>query len=773
MESAISYSNLVNFAKFVNGDNNNKYNNMYALRGYDLSGLSLYEDFNKSNHTLHNDNNADKVTKKDFDALLMILSGAIDNNNYNFGGDCGIVGAPICSFEEPDANTIADKKPRHKIEITNKNFSKCIYGSESLNINQDTSSINDNTLIVEPDEGDDCHINNIADHMCPDDTHFYWDTTKANWGFAGNLFNYFTDEKAKPGQCVKRYGATPGAKIDKNSIVENDPYKVSDDGKCMDADIVITDNNRELRTPLPDQSTGICDEPGCEINYESSNELARECANADKIYYEGGEYTIPKNDYGSGVLTQDCKIFQTRETLTPNNEPLSQNASRQDIDDREDACKESHKPYYNSELDHNDIKKNYDIPSDIIDSDNGINQDTWWDENTCRYVYEIPLKTETGQTYENNEIWHPPLFNGQCSISNLASNYALGSASEPNSSDSNNYESIGLFVEEDILDSIKNPSSQNNPSPIEHPFYTSTEYKNVVTENVYSGASRNGESLNTQDENLAQTRCVWLGSGSGTYNIDGNETLNATPNPRSIKSTGQFFKYVKNVDRFQYTKEPNYYKNSRLDKDINKMIPYGKWRQVDVCGDGDTGYQEQIQGILEFDESGGKWYNTEHINNLEVLYENENNNNKLYKLGTNSLGFQSNPDGSGSGKCLRKITINQLPQYVRDSDDDTLKFKDNNNANEVNETHLEYQFESGNLSTLYNKIYNDNNLGQNDSVYYTIENELCGVGQDSNTTFTNELNNMSEFNEGHAYNNIQDAYVQLEHAWIKENPSTT
>jgi hypothetical protein len=772
MESAIDYTNLVNFAKFANGVNNNKYNNMYALRGYDYN--MLYGDMgDEYNNYIEepNDDNADKVTKKDFDVLLMILSGAIDNNTYNFGGDCDIVGEPICFFENPDADTIAKKNPRHKIEIDKKNFTKCTYGSKALNINQNTSNIlNGDTLIVEPDQGDPCHINNIANHMCPDDTHFYWDTKEANWGFAGNLFNYFTDEKAKHGQCVKRYGVHPGAKIDKNSIVENDPYKdkVSDDGKCMDANIVITDSNRQLRTPLPDESTGICDEAGCEINYASENELARECANADKIYYDGGAYTIPKKN-GSGVLTQDCKIFTTTPRLTRNDESLTQKASRQDIEDRENECKDSQKPYYNSELDANNIRKDsYDIPSNIIDSALE-NENTWWKNNTCRYVYEIPLKTETGQTYENNEIWHPPLFNGQCSISNLGSNYTLGSgsASEPNSSDSINYESIGLFVEEDILKDIK-----NNPSPIEHPFYSSSSFDNVVTENVYSGASRNGESLNTQDDNLAQTRCVWLGSGSGTYDIDGNETLNATPKPRSIKSTGQFFKYVKNVDRFQYTKEPNYYKNSRLD--INKMIPYGKWRQVDVCDSEDEnkgyGYQKQTPGELEFDETGGKWYNDANFQNLDTIYE--NNSNKLYKLKVNANDdIQSNSDGTGSGKCLRKITINKLPQYVRDSDDDTLKFNDTGNtANKVNETHLEYQFGVGSDSVykIYNEIYKAN-LEEGNSLYYTIENKLCDVGAD----FTNELNNMSEFNVENTINNIQDAYVQLEHAWIKESPQTT
>lgn len=773
MGSVIDYTNLVNFAKFANGINKDKYNNMYALRGYDNSLNSYIGDESNKYIEEPNDNNADKVTRKDFDALLMILSGAIDNNTYNFGGDCGIVGAPICSFENPDANTIADKKPRHKIEITNKNFSKCIYGSESLNINQNTSSIlNGNTLIVKPDEEDECHINNIANHMCPDDTHFYWDTTKANWGLAGNLFNYFTDEKAKHGQCVKRYGANPDAKIDKNSIVENDPYKISDDGKCMSRNTVMKDNNGgDLRTPLPNESTGICDEAGCEINNASSNELARECANADKIYYDGGEYIIP-----NGVLTQDCKIFTTTPTLTPNDILLTQKASRQDIEDREEQCQNSQTPYYNSKLDHNNIrKKSYDIPSNIIDSNE--NADTWWDNNTCRYVYEIPLKTETGQTYGNNEIWHPPLFNGQCSISNLGSNYTLGSGSESNSSDSNNYESIGLFVEEDALKSIKD--SQNTPSPMEHPFYTSIiPYEKEVTNNVYSGASRNGESLNTKvntkDENIAEIKCVWLDSGSGTYNIDGNETLSAIPNKISENSTGQFFKYVKNVDTNQYTKEPNYYTNSA---GINKMIPHNKWRQVDVCDSEDEdkvyGYEKQTPGVLEFDETGGKWYNDDNFENLDTIYE--NNSNKLYKLKVNANDIQSNSAGSGSGKCLRKITINKLPQYVRDSDDDTLKFNDTGNtANKVNETHLENQFGVGSDSVyeIYNEIYKAN-LEEGNSLYYTIENKLCGVGADPTNPFTNALNHMSKFNEQHEYDNIQDAYVQLQHAWIKESPSTT
>lgn len=775
MANAISYSNLVNFAKFVAGNNNNKnndndkYNNMYALRGYNLTKLSSYEDFDKSNHTLHNDaDNADKVTKKDFDVLLMILSGAIDNNNYNFGTDCDIDGAPICSFEQPNGDTIDAKNPRHKIKINNRNFSKCMYDGKSLNINQDTSSIlNNDTLIVEPDKEDDCHKDNITDKICPDDTHFYWDTQGANWGLAGNLFNYFTDEKAKPGQCVKRYGAEPNSEIDDGfrSIVDNDPHKVSDDGKCMAVGTVMKDSSgNELRTVLPDDETGKCDTPGCVINTESSNKVARECANAEKIYYNGGEYTIP-----SGVLTQNCKIFVTEEILTPNATQLTQSASRQDIDRRENNCITSKKPYYNSKLDINNTKASYDIPADIIDTDNGITKDTWWDENTCRYVYEIPLKEQSGQTYQNNDIWHPPLFNGECSISNLGDNYALGTNSEPNSSD---YESIGLFVEEDILKSI-NESSPDNPSPIEHPFYTSSiPFSNIITNNVYESNNRSGTSLDTSNDNIAETECIWLRSDRGTYMNPGNTTEkdNTTPAPIGSQFAGNFFKYVKNVDGEQYKKEPNFYTNS---EGQNKMIPYGKWRQVDVCDGGDTdkgfGYQEQIQGELLFDETGGKWYNDSNFFELETVHE--NNDNRLYKLKSNKSIITSNSSGTGQGKCLRKITINRLPQYVRNPDDTTtLKFKDTGDTgNQVNETHLERQF-GDDLHQIYNNIYkkiNDKKLKQGDSLYYTIDNKLCGVGN-----FTNALSDFGKFNEGHSFNNVEHSNLELEHAWIAPTPPT-
>lgn len=775
MASAISYSNLVNFAKFVADKNDDKYNNMYALRGYNLTDLSKYEDFNKSNHTLHNDaDNADIVTKKDFDVLLMILSGAIDNDNYNFGADCHIDGAPICSFENPDADSINKKNPRHKIKIKNKNFSKCMYDGKSLNINQDTSSIlNNNTLIVEPDEGDPCHKNNITNNMCPDDTHFYWDTQGANWGLAGNLFNYFTDKKAKPGQCVKRYGASPN---DENpakfkSIVDNDPHKVSD-GTCMSVGTVMTDSSgNDLRTDLPNTNTGKCDKPGCVINSDSSNEVARECANAGKIYYNGGEYTIPKNEAGSGVLTQNCKIFQTKPRLTPNATQLTQNASRQDILDREDNCEDSKKPHYNEKLDINsDTKNDYDIPADIIDTDNGENKNTWWKNNTCRYVYEIPLKEQTGQTYQNNDIWHPPLFNGECSISNLGNNYALGSNSESNSSD---YESIGLFVEEDILKSIKNDSS------IEHPFYSSSTLSSEISGNVYSSINRTGASLDTPNTNIAQTACVWLGSDSGTYMNLGNTTEKNNTPPNSIESqkAGNFFKYVKNNDFYQHNKEPNFYKNSVGQEGQHKMIPYGKWRQVDVCDKDDTrfGYQEQKQGKLQFDDTGGKWYNNSNVKQLEIVHE--NNGNTLYKLGSsgstftsNSSGstFTSNPSGTGSGICLRQIIIDELPEYVRNPNDDTLKFKDTIDVNRVNETHLETQF-GQDLHNIYNKIYNEINeeqLTRGNSLYYTIDNELCGVGTDSNNRFTTALNKRGEFNEEHTFNNVRHGSLQLEHAWI-------
>lgn len=712
---SIDYTNLKEFVKFINGIGgyeNKKYENSYAIRGG--------KDFVPSLPTRTTES---KVNLADFNALVNYISGA--DTNTVIGNECNITTS--CEYlVDGDGTLKTDDSPQRKINwLDNDLYSKCYYqhidGSKTDIIKDATTVTND----------PDCN----SDNICPTDVYYSWNTNIVLNSTLPGQFWPFDDERSRPGKCVKKYGSSPSDKTDYKTDIANDPNiapgaTIDIYGKyaCKNVGTILGESSDNAR-----------------IEDSSPDLIASECNKATDIWYDKDTKKHTKGLLGLNNLTQDCVIKQTNAHYVTkkfaDRIETDDNITRADLDNTNNLC-ESHMPLY---VEGSADRALYDVPHA-----DGKGPEHWWQNNTCKWINEIPLVRDGSWLQGNQVRFLPPQFNGKCEIDEVAGlgEYVGSSGSGIVNSDGEN-RNISAIIKPSQMDRIRNEGLFNYDSD-NTDFYpgvnygspiVSTDYTNDITSSSYS-------------------QCIWEHNDNIKYDSSNNNNpmISALPEATDANETdANGILYSKNIKASHST--PIYYKKDPSDNGINSRLVLNntdnardtkKYRQIKECSylPGDI-----TNGALNF-SSQGKWYETNTINNNLVNVP--ETNNLYYNYTSNDVSTANQADGYGSGQCLVRMQVEQ-PEYSHTFGANSAHILKN----------LEHQ--TGLTSSQYYKLRR--RPGSSSSLppkstqnfYYSIPDSVCDQTLDINKINEHD----GSFNYQMLNNNTVDSKLTLEHAWIK------
>lgn len=725
----IDYTNLKEFVKFINaigGYENKKYENSYAIRGGESYDSSLHITSTQS-----------EVNLDDFNALVNYISGA--DTTTVIGKECNITTS--CEYlvnGNGTLNTI--NPPQRKINWSDNDlYSKCYYqhidGSK-------TDIIKDSPSVINNTNNPDCDSNN----KCPTDVYYSWDT---NIGFNSTLpgqFWPYDDERSRPGKCVKKYGQDPNDKSLYTTDILNDPYIAS--GATIDINGKY--ECKSVGTKLGESPEPSEDSPdNARIHSNSTDQIALECNDATSIWYNGDTQEHRKGALGLDTLTQDCVINQTNAHYVTKNFAdkieNNENITRADLDVDSNMC-ESHMPLY---VEDSTERAKYDVPHP-----NGSGAEYWWNNNTCKWINEIPL-VRNGSWLQKNAIrFLPPQFNGECKIDEVVgSGEHVGSSGSGIVNSDGDNKDISAFIKPSQMDMIRNEGLFNYDSN-NTDFYPGVNYEKPISSTDYTNII----------DNYPNSQCNWELNSNKKYNQSNNKNpmisiLPDQADPNNSDANGIL--YSNNITANYST--PIYYKKDGYDRHDSKSrlvlnntdneSNTTKFRQITECS-----YPTTSKGALNF-SSQGKWYETNTINNNLVNVP--DTNNLYYNYTSNNVSTANQAEGYGSGQCLVHMQVEQ-PEYSHTFGANSAHILKN----------LEHQ--TGLTSSQYYKLRRRPGSSGSSSIlppkstqnfYYSIPDSVCGQTLDINKINADD----GSFNYQMLNNNTEDSQLTLEHAWIKSS----
>ena len=715
----IDYTNLKEFVKFINGIGgyeNKKYENSYAIRGgtpYDSS--------------LPTTTTYSQVNLADFNALVNYISGA--DTTTVIGNECNITTS--CEYSvngDGTLNTI--NPPQRKINWSDNDlYSKCYYQHTN---GSKTDIIKDDTIVT---KNPDCNSNN----KCPTDVYYSWDT---NIGFNSTLpgqFWPYDDERSRPGKCVKKYGQDPSDTTLYKTDIVNDPNIAS--GARID-------NNgqyscKSVGTKLGESSNNA------RIEESSSDQIARDCNGATEIWYDGDTKRHTKEALGLSNFTQDCVIKQTNAHYVTKNFAdrieNNDNITRADLGVDSNMCL-SHMPLY---VEGSGERAKYDVPHA-----NGESPEDWWQNNTCKWINEIPL-VENGSWLQGDQvIFLPPQFNGECKIdevANLGSGEYVGSSGSGIVNSDGSDRNISAIIKPSQMDRIKEEGLFNYDSN-NTDFYPGVNYESPIGSTDYTS--------NISSPSYSQ--CIWEHNDNIKYDSSNNNNpmISALPNATDANDTdANGILYSNNIKADHST--PIYYRkdasddsynihdnNSRLVLNNTDNRPNTDMhRQIKMCNYSDD---NSNFGELTFN-STGRWYETNTINSYSTIVPNTNN---LYYAKNNNIYDLNEGSGYGSGKCLVRMQVKQ-PEYSHD-------FRNNSSTKFIDNLDHQTTLTSDNFNIL-RKIPGSSSIlpaGSTQNFYYSIPDSACDQTLNNSTIGSDGSLNVPG-------NSTIDSKLTLEHAWIK------
>lgn len=714
---SIDYTNLKEFVKFINNINGyqgKKYENLYAIRGgtnYDPSLPTTTTD--------------SQVNLADFNALVNYISGA--DTNTVIGNECNITTS--CEYlVNSDSTLNTNNPPQRKINwLNNDLYSKCYY--QHIDGSSKTDIIKNHTTVT---ENPDCGSGSIT---CPTDVYYSWSTDiQFNSSLPGQFWPY-DDERSRPGKCVKKYGQNPSDTAQYTTDIANDPNIAS--GATIDINGKY--ECKSVGTILGESSDNA------RIEDSSPDLIASECNKATDIWYDGDTKTHKKGILSLDNLTQDCVIKQTNAHYVTKNFAdrieTNDNITRADLDNNDNKCL-SHMPLY---VEDSTERSKYDVPHA-----DGEDPEHWWQNNTCKWINEIPLVRD-GSWLQNNAIrFLPPQFNGECKIDEVAK---LGSGEYIGNSGSGIVDSkgedrnISAIIKPSEMDRIRDEGLFNYDSG-NTDFYPGVNYGSPIDSPDYTNKIDNGNNV----------QCKWVSNSNITYDeLNNNNPMHDSfPAPANNNDTNAVGILYSNNIKVDYS-TPIYYRKDASGNNSNSRLVLNNTdnayntsmhRQINECTPSNS------PGSIIFNEqtnNKAKWYETDEINSNSTIVP--DTSDKLY-YASSDLSIQD--QGYGSGKCLVHMEVTQPSKSHIINNNSAANYMKN----------LEYQtgLTSDNLNILRKNPSNNKILPADTThdFYYSIPDSACDQTLNSSTIGSDGILNVQN-------NSTEHSQVILEHAWIRES----
>ena len=380
----------------------------------------------------------------------------------------------------------------------------------------------------------------------------------------------------------------------------------------------------------------------------------------------------------------------------------------------------------------------YDVPHA-----NGKGPEDWWQNNTCKWINEIPL-VKDGSWLQGEEVrFLPPQFNGECKIDEVVgSGEHVGSSGSGIVNSEGENRNISAIIKPSQMDRIKNGLINYGSN-----FSPGVNYESPIASTDYTNHIDTGNDM----------ECKWVSGSNITYDkLNNNNPMHDSfPGEANNNDTNAVgILYSKNI-KVDYS-TPIYYRKDASGNSSNSRLVLNNtdntnntsmYRQINECTPSNKDY-----GSIVFNEqtsNKAKWYETDEINSNSTIVP--DTSDKLY-YASSDLSIQD--QGYGSGKCLVHMEVTQPSK----------SHIINNNSADNYMKNLEYQtgLSSNNLKNKLRKNPSNNNIlpaGTHD-FYYSIPDSACDQLLNDDTIGSDGILNVPE-------NSTIDSQLTLRHAWIK------